>query len=821
MTYIEFLQAIFHTLPEGAKPGVRGFPGNPSHEKGWAPTLVTDEIPSEINEHNNIYFCLSSLTRPSATYSAMAALHAVMLDDIGDKLPLEEASRLPHPSWIVETSHNNFQYGYILKEPIEDKLLARHLTKHLAEKARSDEGAKNPVRWTRLPFGMNTKYDPPQSTKLTEFTGELYSADQLIELFEIPKPVNQPATTPTSSTTSTPNSITPPDPLFDWLHANNYFERQDTQGWWILRRCPWTHEHASDPTNGSGSAYAKAYEACHDGIEYKSPRFTCRHGSCISNGRNTQDLESWAVTQGYEPPDQLDIMVQKIQSGALSPEDAAHEISLTTTYSKPERELLAKALQPMFAKHYGGTKPPIQMVRDKLKVRTDEKIITVTPEWLSNWCFLAGEGRFYNTNKRTDISPTSFNYSNVGHYKADPHRFDYNAAADLALDVYNLPVYDTVLYSPGEAEVFEHRGLTCVNSWDNRYLENLKATPTAKGLAAVQRLEQHFHHLIKDPRDVELLLSVLAFTVQHPEKRIAWATLLKGCEGDGKSIASQMMATAIGNSNVENPTADNIINDRFTDWAGGSMINFVEEIRIVGKSRYDILNKLKPFISNPTISVRPLGKKAYDVQNPLSYVMFTNEEEGLPIHQGDRRYFLCRTRFADKFEMLKYYDNLYGSASKYFEDLWDAARDYPVEILQWLYNYELHPDFIPHGRAPDNSTKERMIDAMKPDEERFIEELLEQDNLLYVSHYALTIDALSTVARQAEYAAQYPKLGMNDDQRWKRPLHTLGFRSYSRLRHNGKRHSIWIHKELPNPKELSDTAVIREFLDQRAQQLNF
>ena len=48
-----------------------------------------------------------------------------MLDDVGSKVAMERLT-LP-PSWLLETSPRNCQAGYLLREPLNDGLVADRL----------------------------------------------------------------------------------------------------------------------------------------------------------------------------------------------------------------------------------------------------------------------------------------------------------------------------------------------------------------------------------------------------------------------------------------------------------------------------------------------------------------------------------------------------------------------------------------------------------------------------------------------------------------------------------------------------------------------
>ena len=158
--YIFITNHLIRTLKPDAKPIVCIKPDNPK-QGGWTPIPLTED--TLLPENANLYICISSCNKlfdPSskfhATYRASiecaSQTHMFMLDDIRDlsKLPLK-------PTWIIETSPDNYQCLYVLEEPLDDIPLANAITKALPAKANADPSSKNCVRWARLPGGRNNK----------------------------------------------------------------------------------------------------------------------------------------------------------------------------------------------------------------------------------------------------------------------------------------------------------------------------------------------------------------------------------------------------------------------------------------------------------------------------------------------------------------------------------------------------------------------------------------------------------------------------------------------------------------------------------------
>ena len=134
---------------------------NDPYQGNWTPIPLTED--TLLPENANLYICISSCNKlfdPTSkfhgTYRASlecaSQTHMFMLDDIKTlaDLPLE-------PTWIIETSPENYQCLYVLREPLDDIPFANAITKALPAKANADQSSKNCVRWARLPGGRNNK----------------------------------------------------------------------------------------------------------------------------------------------------------------------------------------------------------------------------------------------------------------------------------------------------------------------------------------------------------------------------------------------------------------------------------------------------------------------------------------------------------------------------------------------------------------------------------------------------------------------------------------------------------------------------------------
>lgn len=155
----EFIAAVFAKLADGAVVVVCSKPGDPT-QGGWYP-MRADKMSERLLPSNNNYVNGASI-KPladgtvNAKSEQVAEHHILLLDDVGTKVDRAKLNGLV-PTWEIETSLGNSQMGLVLDPPLKGTKLYRALQNAIIEKGLCDAGANGPVRWARLPVGINAK----------------------------------------------------------------------------------------------------------------------------------------------------------------------------------------------------------------------------------------------------------------------------------------------------------------------------------------------------------------------------------------------------------------------------------------------------------------------------------------------------------------------------------------------------------------------------------------------------------------------------------------------------------------------------------------
>ena len=291
-----FLRALFGAVVAESRPLLVSFEGHPAKVpaaawsgQAWAggPRDGTDLAAA----HNN-YFSLATFRPDDAGQfrrrkDSFVALHAVMLDDVGTKVPMDRLT-LP-PTWLLETSPGNHQAGYLLNKPLGDGGTADRLMKAIIEAGLCDPGAGGPrARLARLPVGVNGKLKSRFACRLQQWVPDRrYSVEQLVAGLQIEMRV-----------TGRPKRMTPQPAQRRLVDGDAvWIPRPDENAVVVALRarglykaplgggkhditCPWVDVHTGQVDGGT--AYFEP-----DDI-YPIGGFKCQHGHCT--GRHVRGL---------------------------------------------------------------------------------------------------------------------------------------------------------------------------------------------------------------------------------------------------------------------------------------------------------------------------------------------------------------------------------------------------------------------------------------------------------------------------------------------------------------------------------------------------
>ena len=384
-----------------------------------------------------------------------------------------------------------------------------------------------------------------------------------------------------------------------------------------------------------------------------------------------------------------------------------------------EVEKLAAAVKERL--HALGTKLPIDKCRKLVAPKKEVVRYGGVPDWLKPWVFVTQQDKFYRMDSDEWLSLLGFNAKFNREVPSGPDG-EQPPASWEALNQHQIPVVTRGAYLPWAGPLFDMEGTACVNLYKPSSVPVAADTYTEADQAAIERVLAHVDLLTDGRQEVSgHLLAWLAHNVQNPGVKIRHSPLIKGVEGDGKSLLGALMAGVMGRSNVCE-IAPKVIATDFNGWAEGSCVGVLEEIRITGHNRYDVLNALKPLVTNDVVAVHRKGVDQYQTVNTTNYIAFTNHADALPLDDSDRRWWVLFTPFTTKEQLIA---RVGGDARGYFDALHEAIQDHRAALRKFFLEYPIPAGFDRNMRAPETAEKASMVAAGVSDEVRLAQEVIE------------------------------------------------------------------------------------------------
>lgn len=366
---------------------------------------------------------------------------------------------------------------------------------------------------------------------------------------------------------------------------------------------------------------------------------------------------------------------------------------------------------------------PVQEIRNMITpkevilLKENAKHIQFSQTQLAkDWVFLSQSDEFYKPSTGERISPKAVNIK----FAADmPIDFNGNRkeAAKMFAELGGRSVYADMfvpeLFNPADP-FFTINGVDCVNSYSKSGTpEFMQDWENGSKWGAVKA---HIFKMFESPDDAQTLINWLAHNVQHPGKKILWACIVVGLPGDGKSSIARVMGSAMGHKNVKNIGLDEV-KSSFTSWAEGSCLGVIEELRVTGHNRHEVMDRLKPFITNKSVAIIKKGKDGIDKPNTQNYLCFSNHSDALALDDSDRRWAVFSTKYTSREHVLS------ENNADYWENLYQSIDTGGSEIRSWLLSVDLK-SFNKNAPPVVSQAKKRMIVESKNDIFSNLDELL-------------------------------------------------------------------------------------------------
>lgn len=297
------LSELFKNMPSDQRAVMCSVHGDPSEAAptawGGTPWNLGQRCPLKTDRNNYVAISSFKASAEDGRYrrrkDQFGATHAIMVDDLGTKLPIQALPEDLIPSLVVETSPGNFQATFFLDRPQENQLAAEDAIKQMIvqlTKGGSDPGMAGVTRVLRLPQGINgkPKYKSAEGVvwecRVHVWRPDIRTTwDELRRAFALVDK-NKVFIEPDDGVTrERKRGYGIVKQGLKQLHR----VKREGQGWMDIR-CPWIDEHTGRSDTGSAVAPPMKANGYIGG-------FKCHHGHCES--RSWVDLEDWVGRELY------------------------------------------------------------------------------------------------------------------------------------------------------------------------------------------------------------------------------------------------------------------------------------------------------------------------------------------------------------------------------------------------------------------------------------------------------------------------------------------------------------------------------------------
>jgi len=394
------------------------------------------------------------------------------------------------------------------------------------------------------------------------------------------------------------------------------------------------------------------------------------------------------------------------------------------------REMLAQRIKSKW-KSVTGTPMSVADARKLVRGKSTPTSFEDAPDWLAGWVYVTQGNFFFNVDTKRELDPQAFRatydrelIASAADNGTDDDGPDLRVdASRLAVTIWDAATVDHVGYNPKAGPIFDMLSKRYANLYDPDSIPDSKdpAGWTAGERRAVAVIERHFEIMFPREDERRIVLDFLAYCVQNPGSKIKWALFVPSVEGAGKGAILTLLAAAMGPRNVQS-LSPQALTKEYNGWAIGRAFTVLNEIRLKGHNRHDIINAIKPMISDDEISIRQMQKDWYQAPNFTNYMAFSNFFDGIPESEGGRRWCMI----AAAFQTASQIEGFEKANPTYFQTLFDTVenQDYWPTFRGWFLSREIDPEFNPRGRAPATRGTLLMKELSKSDSELALEDLV-------------------------------------------------------------------------------------------------
>ena len=389
---------------------------------------------------------------------------------------------------------------------------------------------------------------------------------------------------------------------------------------------------------------------------------------------------------------------------------------------------------------------PINVIRSKLKGVIEKERM---PDWCKNWVYVDNIAKYVNVISFLSLSRDGFNLLMGREVPLDAKGKP--SATKYVADLGFVEVVSQMEYCPAlGAGISTVNGVRILNCYNTKNVPVPAKRISDQGRSAIEMIEHHLEVLCGDQSNI--FLQWLAFQVQHKGIKILWAPVIQSIEGLGKTFIGDLLGLLLGQNNVGKVSPSQVVSN-FNGWASDVSVNVLEELRVQGHNKYDVVNSLKPLLTDEFIQINKKGVSPYKITNSTNYLCFTNYKNSLPLTKNDRRWWIIFSKI-DNLELVG--KGLDLSKNEYFDRLFDTLN-YTSEILKWLLEIPISKKFKSLRQAPPTIHKDSMIASITARVEGLeeLKDIIDEGGELY------NTSVVQLTSLFCDFAIRYPHIELS------------------------------------------------------------
>jgi hypothetical protein len=716
-----------------------------------------------IQSNSNQYFTISTFycdehQQARRRKALFRQTHCIVLDDVREKLSIDQVQKLPRPSWILETSVGSEQWGYILDTPCTDRAKVENLLDGLVANGLApggkDPGMKGVTRYVRLPSGVNSKASKLINGVARPCQMLLWEPFNVVSIDQLALPFMVDLDAPRREQRVDGAAAVSDHPLINIPGVIKIKEVRSDGRFDIT--CPWVNEHTDNDDSGS------AIFTNEDG----SIGFKCHHGACqhrngndiIKNiddaipGWSSDVLKNWQIMRDFEKIDEVSFMGETPQETSfiagptqeqVLPVDAIQmlcdDLRRQIPATKQAREAAATIL-----KHVDDL-PKIDQVHwhdlvcdimrwskaDCKEILKDLRKLwyinsVKDSEFYDDFLFVKELNQFYEVVTRGFYTTDAFQNA-FSHIDAE--------ARKNALQEGMVRKVDRLDFAPRKPAMFQEGGVLYGNTWYDS--DQPKGTP-----GDASPWQRHFE-LLGWENERKHVEQWMAYTLRYPEFKINHMLIFGSGEGCGKDWLLYPLTMGMG-ENAYAINGDDLTSD-FDDYLLSTKYLHINETDLADhRKAMQVSNKLKPIAAAPPdrIPINQKGVKRIRVRNIVNGTMTTNSYVPLKLNGASRRFFALWSHLNTRDEQ--------GQTRQewldYWNDHWKWMKNGGWEHVLWyLYNVVDLSDFKPQAPPKVTDFLKEIQEASKSPQQQTIEAFIASKTGLFQSDLLQAQDIADTI----------------------------------------------------------------------------